>query len=581
MKASTIIRKCWLLIPLGILLWLACTIFHPFEPRYQGRSLISWLQQYYYTPLDDPQRRQEAHAAIQAIGVKKVLQCSLKLVEATDDPVSLWIIDRTDKFRIRFLKWDSVEDYQRIRWHSAEDFQQLGIAGFEVLGTNAGPAVGELAKLLDEKDHNFTAERCLVFIGKPAEIVFCRALTNQDWRVRQWGMDELASVTDDVEVYIARIKDRLMDSSDAVRVTAVDDIGIQTSAPELAVPLLVAALKDSSDSVSSHAADSLANFGTNALGLFLTLSNLVESGSGSTASAALKTLVIIAPNESLPILTNCIARGKPATDGALQALADAAPEKALPIILDRVQSPDPGQQRAAFRLLCHYPMTSKIESAMQTAAADSDSDIAKRAKEILTEKYQKEHPLESQFPDELSYGGKPLGEWLKAHDREGKFSKDAEDALRQMGTNAIPALLKRLVYVQPPFDLRAFDVNIDAVRGFIILGEQAMPALPRLQTFMDSTNGDIALCAMLASCGTGSNAVPILIKGLTNQFPDVRNEAAHYLTDGPCAQFPEQRKQAIPLFVKLLNDPDDDVRGNATNELKEIDPEAAAKAGIK
>jgi HEAT repeat protein len=47
------------------------------------------------------------------------------------------------------------------------------------------------------------------------------------------------------------------------------------------------------------------------------------------------------------------------------------------------------------------------------------------------------------------------------------------------------------------------------------------------------------------------------------------------------AQFPDQRKQAVPFLVKFLNDPDMDVRINATNELKEIDPEAAAKAGIK
>jgi HEAT repeat protein len=72
-----------------------------------------------------------------------------------------------------------------------------------------------------------------------------------------------------------------------------------------------------------------------------------------------------------------------------------------------------------------------------------------------------------------------------------------------------------------------------------------------------------------------------LVKGLTNQFADVRNEAANNLTDGIGAQFPEQRKQAISLFVKLLNDPDEDVRGNATNELKEIDPATAAKLGIK
>jgi HEAT repeat protein len=75
--------------------------------------------------------------------------------------------------------------------------------------------------------------------------------------------------------------------------------------------------------------------------------------------------------------------------------------------------------------------------------------------------------------------------------------------------------------------------------------------------------------------------MPFFIKGLTNQFAGVRNEAANNLTDGIGKQFPELRRQAIPLFVKLLNDLDEDVRGNATNQLKEIDPEVASKAGIK
>jgi HEAT repeat protein len=86
---------------------------------------------------------------------------------------------------------------------------------------------------------------------------------------------------------------------------------------------------------------------------------------------------------------------------------------------------------------------------------------------------------------------------------------------------------------------------------------------------------------MIATCGTGSNAMPFLIKGLTNQFAEVRNQAANLLTEGIGDKFPEQRKRAIPLFVKLLNDSDDDVRGNATNQLKEIDPATAVKFGIK
>ena len=158
------------------------------------------------------------------------------------------------------------------------------------------------------------------------------------------------------------------------------------------------------------------------------------------------------------------------------------------------------------------------------------------------------------------------------------------DAIHHMGTNAIPGLLARLVYVEPPFGLRSpvgGTVNIEAMCAFIALGEQAIPALPQLRTLMDGTNGDVAVRAMMATCGTGSNALPVLISGLTNQFADVRNEAANYLSENFNRLSPDQRKQAIPLFVKLLDDLDENVRGNATNELKQIAPEAAAKAGIK
>jgi HEAT repeat protein len=543
---------------------------YPREPRFQGRTLTSWLQQCNDTPLDETQRLSEAQTAVRAMPIKKVLPRLLNLVETKDDPVSVWMIDKSDKFRVQFLKW-----------HSAEDFQQLGIAGFEVLGTNAAPVIEELAKLLDEKDHAFTAERCLVFVGKPAEPVFCRALTNQDSSIRQWSVDNLAAVTDDVGVYIARIKPRLEDSSEAVRATTVDAIGIQTSAPELAVPILVAALKDSSDETRLHAINSLANFGTNALVAFPILTNLV-SGVGNVAGAALRTLTIIAPDKALPTFTNYLAQEKPGINAALKALTDAMPDQALPIVLARLQSSNITTRRVAFGLLRHYPMTSQIDSAMQAVAVDSDPDLALAAKGFLTEQYETNHPDALLFPDEPSCNGKRLGQWLETRiEGGGDFTPSAKDAIHQMGTNAIPALLKRLTYERPSYCFSPFQINLNAASGFIALGEQAKPALPELWMLMDSTNKDIVLTAMIATCGTGSNAMPFLIKGLTNQFADVRNLAANTLTKGVGDKFPEQRKQAIPLFIKLLNDPDEDVRLNASNQLKQIDPAAAAKAGIK
>lgn len=568
-------RFVFILFVLGILgVLIVCTR----QPRYHGRTLTSWLQQCWDTSLMETQRLAQAQEAIRAIGAKKVLPNLLKLVEAKDDPVSFWIIDTGDKLRIS----DEI-GLRFIRWHSALDLKWLGERGFEVLGTNAAPAAEGLGKLLNKKFpdeeneylHILVIERCLESIGKPTEPVIYRTLTNSNPKIRQWAIDQLASVTDDVEIYIARIKPRLLDASDAVRGTAVDAIGIQTSAPELAVPLLVEALKDAA--VSANAANSLANFGTNALVTFPLLTNLVENGGTNAASAALRTLIVIAPEQSLPILTNCIARGKPGTGGALEALRDVAPDTALSIILDRFQSPDLSTRRFAFRLLCRYPMTPTIESAMQTAAADSDSVIAGRAKKIPTEKYQTEHPIESQFSDDPVYGGKALGEWLKMHDRDGFLSKEATNAIQHIGTNAIPALLRRLTYVQPPFGLRAWNVNIDGVRGIIALREQAVPALPKLQTLLDSTNQSTVIYAMVSALGTGSNAIPVLSKGLTNQFADVRSEAAHNLTEGVAARFPECREEIVTLLVKLLDDPDPDVRRNVKGDLQELDSLKAAK----
>jgi HEAT repeat protein len=122
-----------------------------------------------------------------------------------------------------------------------------GIAGFEVLGPNAAPATGELTKLLEDKELAFVAARCLENLGKSAESALCRCLTNSDWRVRHLGVSALASVTDDVEVYVARIKPRLNDVEPAVRFATVQAIGAQADAADVAVPVVVPALQDADE----------------------------------------------------------------------------------------------------------------------------------------------------------------------------------------------------------------------------------------------------------------------------------------------------------------------------------------------
>ena len=179
------------------------------DPSYRGRTLTSWLQQIYDTPLSETQRLSEAQAAVRAIGAEKALPVLLKLTEAQDGPIRSWVIEKQEKWRIR-----------RLKLREAEDSQQLGIAGFEVLGTNCALAVPELTRLLEDTNHAFTAVRCLDHIGKPAEFALWRSITNPDPRVRAWGIPALAGATDDVDEYIARVKDSLNDPDGGVRGTA-------------------------------------------------------------------------------------------------------------------------------------------------------------------------------------------------------------------------------------------------------------------------------------------------------------------------------------------------------------------------
>ena len=69
--------------------------------------------------------------------------------------------------------------------------------------------------------------------------------------------------------------------------------------------------------------------------------------------------------------------------------------------------------------------------------------------------------------------------------------------------------------------------------------------------------------------------VPLLMNAVHDSDAGVRYYAIKALE-----KFGQDAELAVPALVLSLNDPDWEVRGYATNALKAIDPEAAAKAGI-
>ena len=273
-------------------------------------------------------------------------------------------------------------------------------------------------------------------------------------------------------------------------------------------------------------------------------------------------------------------------------------------------------------------------------------------------------------PAEPAYQGKPLSAWLKDLYPEWKedVNPHAVVALRAMGINAIPALLKIIQSYDSPFDRMILEpdrlqslVHLPLVEkwherslersqqrwaasyALYALGTNARPALPALTNlFFHSSTVIISALSAVPLAGMGSEGLPPLLAALTNRNADIRLSAATGLTwarsdlnlvvpalierlsdqdrtvhftavlglgqlhaepglavpalmeDFPgkdpelrslileaLGRFETSGKAAVPMLLESLSDNDQAVRDDAASALKQIDPEAAAKAGVK
>ena len=204
-------------------------------------------------------------------------------------------------------------------------------------------------------------------------------------------------------------------------------------------------------------------------------------------------------------------------------------------------------------------------------------------------------------------------------------------AIRRFGTNALPVLMAwagkkkdsafaiRMRTVPKPLErysrhLDANEYHAAAHWGFGVLGSAAKPAVPGLIALLNNPDPFIQDSAVLCLGAVGpaaEEAVPALLLLTKDQpagIPNPNNAVVAlgliharsetvvpvligYLNGSSAksgqqgwsiqalAQFGPEAKAAIPSLVKLLGHPYDNAF--ATNALKKIDPEAAAKAGIK
>ncbi len=232
--------------------------------------------------------------------------------------------------------------------------------------------------------------------------------------------------------------------------------------------------------------------------------------------------------------------------------------------------------------------------------------------------------------------GRTLTSWLEqaatnlpslSMPREVSISRDSSKmAVQQIGTNALPALLKMasscdsplksnlMVLVQRLIPLHLYtdeEYHTMAIFGFYALGPIAKDAVPPLCDLLKSQNARIRGTAsdILGNIGPPAKAaVPLLIQFIHDTNRIVRWDATVNLgrihsepklvvpllinnlnksnadlstTILALGEFGKDAKAAVPALLRYLNDQNEYVRSEASNSLKEIDPEAAAKAGVR
>ena len=188
------------------------------------------------------------------------------------------------------------------------------------------------------------------------------------------------------------------------------------------------------------------------------------------------------------------------------------------------------------------------------------------------------------------YQNKPLSEWLKDLGSGRRETQTrAEEAIRSIGTNALPMLLNEL-RAQDHLGWRvwhrilprkAYTVAADRIhpadRALRVLGPVAEAAVPALlEIAAEPECGDDRPRRALAAIGP--RAVAPMISALTNSNERVRSCAALVLRSiGPSA------RDAAPALLRSLRDPDARVRAHAAGGLSRIgaDPEIAIPALIE
>ena len=199
---------------------------------------------------------------------------------------------------------------------------------------------------------------------------------------------------------------------------------------------------------------------------------------------------------------------------------------------------------------------------------------------------------------EPEYAGKPLSHWLSQLKGEPPHDPpvpEAEAAVRAIGTNALPLLLKYLTDEDSPIKkaLREFEASqpliklglkpegtkaVEAANGYVALAEIAAPAVPDLVVLVNSQDAANKELAGAVLPYLGSAGFDATVKLLSSPNKAIRESAAFHLAwpvSGRTNQlhlrfenrYRQQAANSLPVLIGLLKDNDADVARSSTFAL--------------
>jgi hypothetical protein len=188
-----------------------------------------------------------------------------------------------------------------------------------------------------------------------------------------------------------------------------------------------------------------------------------------------------------------------------------------------------------------------------------------------------------------SYLGRPLAFWLSLRNKDDDesvwYQPYAEGAIRQMGTNCLPHLLKWIAYEPPAWKTKLISIlskprwipdrfqedRTDrlaegAADAFRTLGRRAAPAIPQLARLAkDPSRRMSANRAAFVLISFGPETQAIVMDLLNDPRPLIRTPAIFEV-----ARFGTNALPAIPRLIDCLKDPDENIAAMAVSALGDL-----------